>query len=556
VPLFWLEMLRLVLPNTRNPVCWLAAVMLPATGVMAQSASVRGLVIDAESGRPLGYTAIMLVSRGLERFSDDSGRFVLAGLPAERLALRVRHIGYAPRDTNVTLAPGQTLDIRVELRRIAVELAGVRVEASRTCVEPGRPRRDVDSTLAIVFQQLEQNAQQYRLITTRYPFESTVRQVFSYATSAGTAPINTTSALVRSDGSERYSPGDVIVKRGLSRAVAIPSLAVFTDRAFVEAHCFRAGGLQDMSGEKLFRIDFQAAAKIDSPDLDGSMYLDPANFVIRRSEIRVTNLSRGLSDFDSIAVTSRFEEIFPGVPIVAEVDGLSHYTKPRTSNGEQLLALAEHQRDVQLRFIRGQPRMNEDAADRSNVNRSAIRRLDRVLGLFDADSGGPVAGAVVRDSASGLAATTTATGTVSLSFLNSSRAVLLIHAAGYEDTRAEVKVTFSDTIPVTLVIRRTARAPTLNEKVASRSCAGYCIAPSSPRRSTPRQSRSRIALVSANARAPSGNTRKSRRDIPSTSPRLDATIFFASRRSSVAYTAPTAISRPVTSSISRRIIIP
>ena len=47
-----------------------------------------------------------------------------------------------------------------------------------------------------------------------------------------------------------------------------------------------------------------------------------------------------------------------------------------------------------------------------------------------------------------------------------------------------------------------------------------------------------------------------RRDIPSTSPRRDATSFFASNRSSVAYTAPTAISRPVTSSISRRMTIP
>jgi hypothetical protein len=189
------------------------------------------------------------------------------------------------------------------------------------------------------------------------------------------------------------------------------------------------------------------------------MYLDPANFVIRRSVIRVSKLSRGLNEFDSITVTSQFEEIFPGIPIVAEADGLSHYAKPRVSNRERLLAFAEHQRDVQVRFLRGVPRRNEDAGEQSSAVQR-VRRLDRVLGVFDGENGEPIVGAAVTDSASGLTATTTATGTVSLAFLSSSRAVLQIRAQGYPDVRTELRLTFSDTIPVTMILHRVSRPST------------------------------------------------------------------------------------------------
>lgn len=450
-------MLRLQLAKPSGAVWCLVLLVLCAPRMHAQDGSVQGLVVDAESGRPLPYSAVTIVAAGIERFSDDSGRFVLAGLPPRQASLRIRHIGYAPKDIAVEIGSGQRVDVRVELRRIAVTLAALRVEASQACVEPGRPRPDVDSALATVFQQLEQNAQQYRLITTHYPFESTVRQYFAYSTTAGSAPIREATSIVRSDGGEHYKRGEIIVQHGLGRAVAIPTLAVFTERDFLEAHCFRARGLESLDGRQLLRIDFQASQKIDSPDLDGSIYLDPASFVIRRSEIRVSNLAHGLSDFDSISMTSRFEEIFPGVPIVAEVDGFSRYAAPRVSNGERLLGFTEHQRDVQLRFLRGQPRTNEDAANHTSARAQAIRHLDRLLGLFDGETGEPIAGAEVRDSASGLTAKTTATGTVSLAFLPSSHGVLQVSAAGYEALRTDVALSFTDTVPVTLVAHRVPR---------------------------------------------------------------------------------------------------
>jgi len=138
----------------------IALLTLPSGAALAQAASVRGTVVDGETGRRLAYSAVTIVSATLERFSDDSGQFVLSDVRPGRLALRIRHIGYEPKEVSVAIEPGQVAEVRVELRRIAVTLAGLRVEAAQACVQPGRPRADVDSALATVFQQLEQNAQQ------------------------------------------------------------------------------------------------------------------------------------------------------------------------------------------------------------------------------------------------------------------------------------------------------------------------------------------------------------------------------------------------------------
>lgn len=203
-------------------------------------------------------------------------------------------------------------------------------------------------------------------------------------------------------------------------------------------------------GDSLVRIDFQAADKIKGPDLDGSIYLDPKSFIIRHSHISVSKLTGDLSEFDSISVETRFEEIVPGVPIVSESQGRSHYTQPRESRtGARARAYVEHQRDVQLEFLRGQP---GDTGSAATTRR--IRRPDRVLGLFDANTGAPIAGAEVFDPLTGNSVRTTATGTVSLAFVQSSRGVVYIGAEGYEPTHVDFTLAFADTIPLTVLLPR------------------------------------------------------------------------------------------------------
>jgi len=78
----------------------------------------------------------------------------------------------------------------------------------------------------------------------------------------------------------------------------------------------------------------------------------------------------------------------------------------------------------------------------------------RLLGLYDAGSGDPIAAAEVSDSTSGVRATTTATGTVSLFFVPEGLRTIRLHAAGFKDTTIAVTIAPTDTVPITMTLTR------------------------------------------------------------------------------------------------------
>lgn len=83
-------------------------------------------------------------------------------------------------------------------------------------------------------------------------------------------------------------------------------------------------------------------------------------------------------------------------------------------------------------------------------------RLPRLLGLFDWDTGEPVAGADVIDAATGTRASSSETGTVPLDFVSSGAALLVVERPGYRTDSLHVKISPSDTIPITVLLRRVA----------------------------------------------------------------------------------------------------
>jgi len=89
---------------------------LPIPPTHAQeTASVQGLVHNAETGGPLDYANIVLT-----RVSDQAtwgamslggGRFFLRGIPAGRYELKVLYLGYKPVTEIVELVAGETLEL-------------------------------------------------------------------------------------------------------------------------------------------------------------------------------------------------------------------------------------------------------------------------------------------------------------------------------------------------------------------------------------------------------------------------------------------------------------
>lgn len=76
----------------------------------------------------------------------------------------------------------------------------------------------------------------------------------------------------------------------------------------------------------------------------------------------------------------------------------------------------------------------------------------RLLGVYDESTGDPIAEAAVVDTLSGTAARTTPTGTVSLVFLPDGISTIRIEKPGYAALLLDVKISPTDTVPLTLTL--------------------------------------------------------------------------------------------------------
>lgn len=474
------------LTNTRA--AWLVVGAALASAAWAQNAPAQtgrlvGRVVDRLAGVPLAYTGVSIVGQPTERLTSDSGDFQL-DLGAGAVHLRVRHVGFTPVDTQVVIRANDTTRVKIELARIPVTLAVMRV-TDAPCLLPGAPT--TGDALPQVFEQLQLNAEQFRLVNSQYPFTSVVERQFSRlaeepkktaAPNAGSSDTvefitKTDSINVPSDQKWHYKPGEIIVTAGVGPlgvryAVAIPTLAVFADPEFVRHHCFRDGGEVTLDGQNYRRIDFRAAENIHNPDIDGAMYLDPQTFVIRRSSISLSRRSRYTSSYDSVTIETSFDELVSGVPVITSATGRNLLTadagvpgsRSALPEGSRFISDLERQRVQEIRFIHDVPGSKDasslvgDHRAPKTIRLAGPRGHRRVIGVFDAESGEPLPGAAVRDSASGKAVMTTATGTVNLGFIPRSSAVILIEHARYERLSMPVSLTLADTLPITVVLHR------------------------------------------------------------------------------------------------------
>jgi Carboxypeptidase regulatory-like domain len=98
----------------------------------------------------------------------------------------------------------------------------------------------------------------------------------------------------------------------------------------------------------------------------------------------------------------------------------------------------------------------------------------RILGVFDEQTGEPIAGAEVSDVRAGVSALTTSTGTVALSFLPEGISFVRIRKVGYAAQTFPVMVSVTDTASITVVLARS--ATTLSTVVTRDSAPHYLSA--------------------------------------------------------------------------------
>jgi hypothetical protein len=80
--------------------------------------------------------------------------------------------------------------------------------------------------------------------------------------------------------------------------------------------------MQTVEGEPLLRIPFAAAERIRDPDVEGTIYVDPATFQVRRTVMRLTRISRALRPTEEFEVITDFREIMPSIPVIFRTESV------------------------------------------------------------------------------------------------------------------------------------------------------------------------------------------------------------------------------------------
>ncbi len=100
-------------------------------------AVVRGEIRDALTGEVLGHTALSIADGTRSVAADSAGRFRFRDVPpGEPLAFRLSRLGYAPAETTLTAAPGETLVVALEMEPMMVaSLDAIEVQGAKYMVE-------------------------------------------------------------------------------------------------------------------------------------------------------------------------------------------------------------------------------------------------------------------------------------------------------------------------------------------------------------------------------------------------------------------------------------
>jgi len=329
--------------------------LLYAQLATAQHSSLRGTVVSAESGEPLGFTIVSLRPNGGRQFTDSAGAFAFTATAAGSYVLSVRQIGYTPLDTEIVVGSDSTTTVRVALRHLAIELPPVTI-TGRLCTNPGPPD-STDRALRAVFDQLQENARRYELLADSYPFHYALELSIREVDQRG----DTGRPVVRrlqfsSDNNHPYAVGRVVEPGwgpwGSADSVLVIRSADLQDlgnASFIANHCFRLAGRDTIGAETLVRIDFEPATRIGSADMAGAAYLDSVTYELRYTETSLTRPERSaLSNVRSMRFRTRFRNIARGVPLQDSLIAITTYRYGRRTK-------IDTQRTVEVRFRRQPP---------------------------------------------------------------------------------------------------------------------------------------------------------------------------------------------------------
>lgn len=292
----------------------------------SETVTLSGEVVAEGTAMPIPYSTVRLQPLGRERFTDRSGGFVYYSIAPGEYKMQVRMVGYVPLDTVLVIKSGTAPVLTLILKRIPIALESVEVVAPpRRCLFPDEMGYVEDPELATVLEEARKNAQREQLLRRTYPFEYKLAQSHdTYDELSKTSAMQYDTVTYRSDDNWRYRKGRVVSDDrnrifGEVRLMRLPTLADLADRTFLAAHCFKYSGVVDENGKPAHRIDFLPDSALITPDVEGSIFLDSATYLIRRAQFRLTHGGSVKPPILGMEVTTVYKEILPNVALLDEI---------------------------------------------------------------------------------------------------------------------------------------------------------------------------------------------------------------------------------------------
>lgn len=318
-----------------------------------------GKVEAQATGSPLPYSTVSIDQIGRERFTDATGTFKYFLVLPGKYRIRIRQLGYMPVDTTVAVSVTSP-DIIFSLVRVPSTLANVEVTAPvRRCEVPEENGYVSDAELLTVLEEAKKNAQRERLLRRTYPFEYKLAQSHdTYDLNDRTHRMIYDTMTFRSDDDWKYRKGKVVSDDrsklfGEVRVMRLPTLTDFADQRFLMAHCFKYAGITDEDGPPAHRIDFSPDPDIKTPDVEGSIYIDSATYIIRRAEFRLTKGGSVTPAILGMKVTTTYRQILPNVALFDEIESVQPL--PKSTGGDHQAEFRQKQQLLSFRFLYGGP---------------------------------------------------------------------------------------------------------------------------------------------------------------------------------------------------------
>jgi hypothetical protein len=322
---------------------------------VADGATISGSVIAEGTAHPIPFSTVRLQPTGRERFADRAGTFVFYQVTPGEYKVQVKMLGYLPLDTVVQVRARAQVSLIITMRRIPTALEEVHVMAPpRQCLFPDDQGYVNDPELATVLNEARKNAQREQLLRRTYPFEYRLAQSHdTYDVIAKKSSMQYDTVTYRSNDTWRYRKGKVVSDDrnklfGDIRVMRLPTVADLADRTFLAAHCFKYSGIVDEGGRPAHRIDFSPDSALIAPDVEGSIYLDSATYLIRRAQFRLTRGGTVKPAIIGMEVTTTYKEILPNVALFDEIKSVQPLA---VVPGGAKIEFREVQRLLNYRFI-------------------------------------------------------------------------------------------------------------------------------------------------------------------------------------------------------------